>query len=109
MNLLGKKLLILGGKPIGSIELVTRAKELGLYVIVTDYLPVERSPAKAFGDEVWDISTAEVDILVLVAASPILVVIAPGDDILGKRRPIDSGNPRETATDSFFRALHLCT
>lgn len=64
MNLLGKKLLILGGKPIGSIELVTRAKELGLYVIVTDYLPVEQSPAKAFADEVWDISTAEVDILV---------------------------------------------
>lgn len=64
MNLLGKKLLVLGGKPIGSIELVTRAKELGLYVIVTDYLPVEQSPAKAFADEVWDISTAEVDILV---------------------------------------------
>lgn len=64
MNLLGKKLLVLGGKPIGSIELVTRAKELGLYVIVTDYLPVEQSPAKTIADEVWDISTAEVDILV---------------------------------------------
>lgn len=64
MNLLGKKLLILGGKPIGSIELVIRAKELGLYVIVTDYLPIEQSSAKAFADEVWDISTAEVEILV---------------------------------------------
>lgn len=63
MNLLGKKLLILGGKPIGSVELACRAKELGLYVIVTDYLPAEHSPAKRFADEVWDISTAEVDAL----------------------------------------------
>lgn len=63
MSLQGKKLLVLGGKPIGSIELVVRAKELGLYVIVTDYLPIEQSPAKAFADEVWNISTAEVDVL----------------------------------------------
>ena len=63
MNLRGKKLLILGGKPIGSVELACRAKELGLYVIVTDYLPAEHSPAKRLADEVWDISTAEVDAL----------------------------------------------
>lgn len=55
-----KKLLVLGGKPIGSIELVQRARELGCYVIVADYLPVEESPAKKYADESWLISTAEV-------------------------------------------------
>lgn len=59
-----EKLLVLGGKPIGSIELVKRAKELGLYVIVTDFLPAEQSPAKLIADESWDISTADVDTLV---------------------------------------------
>ena len=54
-----KKLLVLGGKPIGSIELV----ELNLYVIVTDFLPEEQSPAKRFADESWNISTSEIDIL----------------------------------------------
>ena len=57
----GKKLLVLGGKPIGSVELVNRAKELGAYVIVADYLLVEDSPAKRIADEHWEISTAEVD------------------------------------------------
>lgn len=57
----GKKLLVLGGKPIGSTELVARAKQLGLYVIVADFLPVDQSPAKLLADEYWDISTAEVD------------------------------------------------
>lgn len=60
----GKKLLVLGGKPIGSVELVERAKELGAYVIVADYLPIEHSPAKRIADECWNISTAEVDKLV---------------------------------------------
>lgn len=60
----GKKLLVLGGKPIGSVELVERAKELGAYVIVADYLPIEQSPAKRIANESWNISTAEVDKLV---------------------------------------------
>ena len=54
----------MGSKPIGSVELVERAKELGAYVIVADYLPIEQSPAKRIADECWDISTAEVDKLV---------------------------------------------
>ena len=58
-----KKLLILGGKPIGSVELVNEAQRRGCYVVVTDYLPKEASPAKRIADESWDISTAEVDIL----------------------------------------------
>lgn len=56
-----KKILILGGKPIGSIELVKAAKERGLYTIVADYLPASQSPAKLMADESWNISTAEVD------------------------------------------------
>ncbi len=65
MNLYkNKKLLILGGKPIGSIDIVKYAKSLGCYVIVCDYLPKEQSPAKQFADECWDYSTADVDKIV---------------------------------------------
>lgn len=58
-----KKLLILGGKPIGSCELVRAAKNLGHYVIVADYLPDEESPAKRIADESWNVSTADIDAL----------------------------------------------
>ena len=57
------KILLLGGKPIGSVELVEKAHEKGLYVIVTDYLSKEESPAKSVADETWEISTAEIDLL----------------------------------------------
>jgi carbamoylphosphate synthase large subunit len=60
MNTL-KKFLVLGGKPIGSKEIVTRLKELGHYVIVSDCLDPVKSPAKLLADEYWNISTAEVD------------------------------------------------
>lgn len=56
-----KKLLILGGKPIGSVEIVQRAKELGYYTIVADYLDKDESPAKRIADEYWDISTSNVE------------------------------------------------
>lgn len=58
-----KKILILGGKPIGSVELTERCKQRGLYTIVADYLPLESSPAKQVADEVWDISTNDVNVL----------------------------------------------
>ena len=45
------KLLLLGGKPIGSCEIVAAAQEKGYYVIVADYLPKEESPAKLIADE----------------------------------------------------------
>ena len=64
MSVKNKRLLVLGGKPIGSVELVQRAKELGAYVIVTDFLPENKSPAKQIADESWNISTAEVNHLV---------------------------------------------
>ena len=64
MNLSNKsKLLILGGKPIGSCEIVEKAKELGIYTIVSDYLSVENSPAKRIANEHWSISTNEIDVL----------------------------------------------
>lgn len=53
------KLLVLGGKPIGACELVQAAHDRGASVVVTDYLSVEDSPAKAIADEVWDLSTAD--------------------------------------------------
>ncbi len=59
-----KKILILGGRPIGSVELAERCKERGLYTIVSDYLSVNNSPAKRIADESWSISTNEVDSLV---------------------------------------------
>ena len=59
-----EKILILGGKPIGSVEMTQQCKNRGLYTIVTDYLPKEQSPAKLIADESWDISTNDIDILV---------------------------------------------
>ena len=62
-NLKGKKLLVLGGRTIGTKEIVLNAKRKGIYVIVTDYLPEEKSPAKLIADEAWNISTEDVDAL----------------------------------------------
>lgn len=58
-----KKILILAGKPIGSVDIVKYAQSLGAYVIVTDYLDQKDSPAKQIADECWNISTADVDTL----------------------------------------------
>ena len=58
-----KKILILGGKPIGSCEIVERANKKGLYTIVSDYLEVCESKAKQIASEHWKISTSEVDVL----------------------------------------------
>ena len=72
MNLKGKKLLLLGGKPIGSCEIVEFAKAHGAYTIVADYLPKEQSPAKMLSDEAWDVSTGDVDkLLEMVKASKV--------------------------------------
>lgn len=56
-----KKLLILGGKPIGAVEIAEAAKKRGIYTIVADYLPIDESPAKRIADEAWDISTADLE------------------------------------------------
>ena len=61
MEFKGKKLLILGGVRL-ACDIVARAKELGAYVIVADYL--EDSPAKKVADEGVLIDATDVDAIV---------------------------------------------
>lgn len=56
-----KKIIVLGGKPIGSCEITEATKMRGLYTIVTDFLPPEESAAKRIADAHWEISTADVE------------------------------------------------
>ena len=58
-----KKLLILGATP-SEVELIKRAQEFGVYVIVTDN-NTDRSisVAKNYADEAWDISWSDLDAL----------------------------------------------
>jgi biotin carboxylase len=58
----GKKLLLLGTSA-GTTNIVNYARSQGAYVIVTDNLPPQKSPAKLIADEAWPISTADVDTL----------------------------------------------
>ncbi len=62
-TLQGKKLLFLGGSSI-MIDSVLKAKNMGLYTIVTDLHGVEKAPAKRYADEYWDISLMAYDQLV---------------------------------------------
>lgn len=58
-----KKLLILGANYI-EIELVNKAKSLGIFTVVTDNRSNrEDSPAKLVADEAWDISWSDIDTL----------------------------------------------
>ena len=60
-NLSGKRLLILGGiAPM--IEVIERARELGIEVLVTDYL--ENSPAKRYADKSFMVSAIDIDAVV---------------------------------------------
>lgn len=61
-TLTGKKLLVLAGSS-QEIDLVKRAKELGIYTVVTDYYDEAISPAKTFVDEAWNISWSDIDAL----------------------------------------------
>ena len=58
----GRKLLILGGNALIS-DIVIKARDLGVYTIVTDWNSVEDSPAKKIADEHWEISLMDYDIL----------------------------------------------
>ncbi len=61
MNILkGKKLLILGGNALTS-DIVLKAKELGVYTIVTDWNTPDVSPTKKLSDEYWMESFADTD------------------------------------------------
>lgn len=59
-NIKGKKLLILGGNALTS-DIVIKAKELGVYTVVTDWNSPEMSPSKKIADEYWMESLADVD------------------------------------------------
>ena len=55
----GKKILILGGAAF-HLKLIRAAQELGAYTIVTDNLPVDRSPGKQISDRYWDINIYDI-------------------------------------------------
>lgn len=57
-----EKLLMLGTS-LASKEMIEYAKSEGVYTIVTDYLPPEKSKAKLISDEYWMINTSELDTL----------------------------------------------
>lgn len=60
-DLIGKKLLILGGYQT-EIEIINEAKRLGVYTIVTDnHTNWSEAPAKLVADEAWDISWSDID------------------------------------------------
>ena len=61
MNTLkGKKLLILGGA-FQHCKLVEAAKELGVITYVTDYLPLDKAPAKQIADRYFMYNITEYD------------------------------------------------
>ncbi len=57
-----EKLLILGSSS-ASREIIEYAKSEGVYTIVTDYLPPEKSSSKLISDEYWMINTSDLDML----------------------------------------------
>lgn len=62
-NLKGKRLLVLGGDRL-SAEIVKKAKELGIYTIVTDWYSEDQSPAKKIADKSFLASTADIEAMV---------------------------------------------
>ena len=59
-----RKLLILGGKPAGTLDIVNYAKSKNIHTIVCDYLPKNQSLAKQVADECWHYSTADIENIV---------------------------------------------
>lgn len=55
----------MGGMRI-SCEIVRKAQEMGLYTIVADYYPTEKSPAKAIADKAIEVSVTDVDAVLQV-------------------------------------------
>ncbi len=62
-KLIGKRLLVMGGMRV-SCEIVRKAQEMGIYTIVADYYPPEKSPAKQIADEAIEVSVTDVDSVV---------------------------------------------
>ncbi len=62
-NLKGKKLLLLGG-PSLMVDVIKKARELGVHTIVTDWYEPKDSVAKKEADEYRMVSSSDVDALV---------------------------------------------
>ena len=60
MDLRGRRLLILGGSRF-SLEIIRHARAMGIVTGVTDWYPLEKSPAKQEADEAYYVSTADID------------------------------------------------
>lgn len=60
----GKKVLILGANP-ETVSLVCKAKQMGLYTIVTDNNPY--AYAKSYADKTYDVDATDIDSLVELA------------------------------------------
>ncbi len=63
MKFKGKKLLIIGGA-FQHCKLVEAAKELGVITYVTDYLPIEKAPAKQIADKYYMYNITDIDKIV---------------------------------------------
>lgn len=59
-KLSGKKLLIIGGA-FQHCKLVEAAKELGVITYVTDYLPVDKAPAKQIADKYYTYNITDIE------------------------------------------------
>lgn len=62
-NLKGKKLLVIGGA-FQHCKVVEAAHELGIIVYVTDYLPLEKAPAKQIADKYYMHNITDIDEIV---------------------------------------------
>ena len=62
-GLKGKKLLVIGGA-FQHCKLVEAAKELGVITYVTDYLPLEKAPAKQIADKYFMYNITDIDEMV---------------------------------------------
>jgi len=62
-NIIGKRLLILGSSRL-SCEIVRKARKMGVDVIVTDWYPIEKAPAKQIANKSYDVSTTDIDAIV---------------------------------------------
>lgn len=65
MDIKGKKLLFFDGSGLAA-SAVKRAKELGVWTIVANFYPPEKSPAKLVADESWDVDFSNVDEMVKI-------------------------------------------
>lgn len=77
-----KKLLVLGGTRI-SCEIIRKAQEMGIFVVVTDYNKVEDSPGKQIADQHFMVSCTDIEAVVqLIKDESIDGVLVGFNDLL---------------------------